>query len=115
MPHSRKPSERRKAGRAMTRIDAVARTSQGARHKLEISDLSVGGCSVLAADHPLRQGSAYGIKISGLEVLGSIATWTAGQAAGLEFEQPLHPAVADHIAALNPPLLEEADAIGTEG
>ena len=115
MPRSKSPGDRRKAPRAATTIAGVAKTGQGARHPLEIIDLSVGGCAVRSNGHPLAIGSAYGLKINGLEMLGSTATWTAGQTAGLVFENPLHPAVADHIALLHPrpaaePATREADA-----
>lgn len=110
MTDTRNPSERRGAPRNQTRIGAVAKTSQGQRHSLEINDLSIGGCAiVVAGPHGLKPGTAYGLKINGLETLGSVAAWTAGQSAGLEFERPLHPAVADHIAALNPRPLEDAE------
>jgi len=96
------PADRRRAPRAPTTIAGVAKTGQGARHALEITDLSVGGCAVRSTGHPLAAGSAYGLKIKGLETLGSTAAWTAGQTAGLEFVNPLHPAVADHFALLHP-------------
>lgn len=111
----RKNAERRAAPRLPTHIDGVARTGQGQRHMVQISDLSTGGCAlVVAGDDPLKRGVAYGLKIGGLETRGSVAAWTAGRAAGLEFERPLHPAVADHIAALNPPLLEDAELSGLD-
>ena len=96
------PHERRKSPRSPTRISGVAKASRGSRHGLEITDLSVGGCAVVATGHGLTEGSAYGLKIEGLVTLGSTATWTAGQAAGLAFENPLHPAVADYLASLHP-------------
>lgn len=74
---------------------------------MEVTDLSVSGCAIVATGHPLRPGSAYGLKINGLETLGSTATWTAGQSAGLVFENPLHPAVADHLVLLHPRPREE--------
>lgn len=105
-------AERRRSRRAPTQITGVAKTSRGERHSLEITDLSMGGCAVVADGHPLTPGSTYGIKINGLETLGSVAAWTAGQSAGLTFEAPLHPAVADHLALLHPRReeLDRADA-----
>ncbi len=95
-------SERRKAARTPTRIRAVASTSRGIRHKVTISDLSVGGCAIVSAGHPLAPDTTYGLKIDGLETLGSTTAWTDGHAAGLEFESELHPAVSDHVAARHP-------------
>ena len=95
-------SERRRSARTRTRIRAVASTSKGLRHRVVISDLSVSGCAIVSAGHPLAPGAAYGLKIDGLETLGSTAAWSDGHAAGLEFENPLHPAVSDHVAARHP-------------
>ena len=110
MSKSNKAAERRRSHRAPTRINGVAKTSRGQRHALEITDLSMGGCAVVADGHPLTLGSTYGIKINGLETLGSVAAWTAGQSAGLTFEPPLHPAVADHLALLHPRRCEELNS-----
>ena len=108
MTKSTRP-ERRRAPRKATQIGGVAKTSQGARHALAITDLSVTGCAVHATIHPLKPGSAYGLKISGLETLGSTAAWSDGKSAGLLFENPLHPAVADHLARLHPPVRDELE------
>lgn len=102
MSDSPNSSERRKAARTPTRIRAVASTSRGIRHKVIISDLSVSGCAIVSAGHPLAPGTTYGLKIDGLETLGSTAAWSDGPAAGLEFESALHPAVSDHVAARHP-------------
>lgn len=67
-----------------------------------ISDLSVSGCAIVSTGHPLAPGTAYGLKIDGLETLGSVTAWSDGHAAGLEFENELHPAVSDHVAARHP-------------
>ncbi len=107
-------ADRRRAPRSATTITGVAKTGQGARHALEITDLSIGGCAVRATGHPLAIGSAYGLKINGLETLGSRATWIAGQSAGLEFENPLHPAVADHFALLHPRPVDEPASLEAE-
>lgn len=101
MPEFQK-SERRRAARTRTRIGAVASSSRGIRHNVVISDLSVSGCAIVSAGHPLAPGAAYGLKIDGLETLGSTAAWTEGHAAGLQFENELHPAISDHVAARNP-------------
>ena len=49
------------------------------------------------------------VKINGLETLGSVAAWANGQSAGLEFQHALHPAVADYLVRLHPPVEEEPD------
>lgn len=107
MLDSRNRKERRRSPRLDTSIDAVAKTSQGARHAVRLMDLSAGGCAVTALHQPLKIGLTYGLKIDGLETLGAVASWSAGQVSGLEFVQSLHPAVADHLVRLNPPLEED--------
>jgi hypothetical protein len=99
-------SERRRAARTRTRIRAVASTSLGIRHKVVISDLSVSGCAIVTAGDRLAPGAAYGLKIEGLETLGSTAAWSDGQSAGLLFENELHPAVSDFVAARHPAEVE---------
>ena len=108
MPDKTK-AERRRSRRSDTRINAVAKTSQGARHPVQISDLSALGCAVVSQSHPLKLGLAYGLKIGGIETLGAVTAWTAGQNAGLQFERALHPAVADHLARIHPPKQDEAE------
>jgi hypothetical protein len=102
-----KSDDRRRTARLPTRINAFAKTGQGVRHTLEISDLSEGGCAVVSAGHPLTPGVAYGLKINGLEVLGSRTAWIDGRSAGLAFDAPLHPAVATHFSALHPRTCDE--------
>ena len=109
MTENSRSAERRRAPRKPTHIRGVAKTSQGGRHALAITDLSVNGCAIVATGHPLRPGSTYGLKINGIETLGSTAAWAVGQSAGLAFASPLHPAVADHIAMLHPPMTEEME------
>lgn len=100
--------ERRTASRIPTTIRAVASSSHGDDHHVEINDLSVGGCAVLSVRRPLTAGAAYGVKISGLETLGATAAWANGSLAGLAFDASLHPAVADHFAALHPRAANES-------
>lgn len=109
MPNKTQAAERRAALRTDTSINAIAKTSQGARLAVEISDLSAEGCGVRTSRHPLKAGLAYGLKIEGLETLGATTAWVAGESAGLQFERALHPAVADHLARLNPPVEETAE------
>lgn len=112
---SESSADRRRTPRTPTLIQAVAKTGQGQRQNLEVSDLSAGGCAVVTRSVPLRPGVPYGLKIGGLETLGTVTTWIAGNAAGLEFDRPLHPAVADHLANLHPrPIAaESADQVSS--
>ena len=80
----------------------LVRNGQGARQALATNDLSVGRCAIKTESHPLGIGSVFGPKVNGLEILGVVTAWTSGLRAGLEFERPLHPAVADHLARAKP-------------
>lgn len=102
MTYDEKFRDRRGSSRLPTSIAAVAQSTQGAVQRLEISDLSPEGCAVVVAGPPLVAGTVYGIKMEGLEGLVSTARWTAGQQAGLQFDRPLYPAIAEHIAARHP-------------
>jgi hypothetical protein len=102
MTDDRKFADRRRAFRVPTSIAAVARTARGLVHHVEISDLTPDGCALTAPGQPLAAGAVYALKIDGLESLPSIARWTAGARSGLQFERPLYPAIADHIAARHP-------------
>jgi hypothetical protein len=104
MTEEAKFRDRRRAFRVPTSIAVIAKTTQGSAHNLEINDLTSEGCGVTAASHPLVAGTVYGVKIDGLEGLVATARWTAAAHSGLQFDRPLHPAVADHVAARHPRL-----------
>lgn len=95
--------ERRRYPRNPTTIECVVRTSLGARQRVEINDLSESGVSVRAGGVPFAQGSAYSVKLAGLETLEAYLCWKGTSDAGFEFERPLHPAVVDHLVRLHPP------------
>ena len=96
------PKGRRKAPRLATRISAVVKSSAGIPQNVEINDLAVGGCAVSVEGHRLPAGRFFNLKIDGLEDQASVTVWSEGQQSGLAFQNPLHPAVADHFALRNP-------------
>lgn len=102
--------ERRRYPRLDTSIQAVARSTQGARYAISIADLSAKGCGVISERHSLKVGSPYSIKVAGLETLDGIAAWSAGKLAGVEFCDPLHVAVVDHLGRQHPRLSGDEDA-----
>ena len=98
----KRSDDRRAAQRFDARIDGRLNCSQGTRRSIEITDISIGGCSVVIGSQYAAGGRGYAIKIDGLETLGAEIRWIAGEGAGLQFERPLHPAVLDHIVQANP-------------
>jgi hypothetical protein len=99
MTEESKFHDRRRDYRAPTLIPAVAKAANGMAQSVVINDLTTDGCAVTATGHPLIPGRVYGVKLDGLEGLVTTARWSAGARSGLQFDRPLHPAVADHIAA----------------
>ena len=66
-----------------------ARTAASA----EIRDFSANGVRIISSGSPVT-GNQIWVKLTGLESLCGRIAWTNGSVAGIEFERPLHPAVA---------------------
>lgn len=58
-----------------------------------ISDLSERGCRLESPLTPMP-GSHIWVRLPGLESQGALVIWSSGTNVGIEFESPLHPAVA---------------------
>lgn len=74
-------------------------------------DLSTKGCS-LVTNMPLRTGGKILVRIPGLEFWSATVVWRREEAAGVEFEKPLHPAVVEHYAKFYPAPEEPVDPPG---
>jgi hypothetical protein len=61
-----------------------------------VTDLAVGGCGI-ELDADLEPGSRVWVRLPGLESLPARVAWAGDGRAGLAFDNPLHPAVVDHI------------------
>lgn len=64
-------------------------------------DLSTKGCS-LVTNMKLRTGGKVLVRIPGLEFWSATVMWRREEAAGVEFEKELHPAVVEHYAKYYP-------------
>jgi hypothetical protein len=93
--------ERRLSPRTQIDIKVAGITSWGSCIDLRVLDLSATGCAVASAGQTLSAGTAYEITIPGLEPLRTRAVRLDGVVAGLKFDRPLYPAVADHFALLH--------------
>ena len=71
-------------------------------------DLSTKGCS-LVTKMTLRTGGNVLVRIPGLEFWSATVMWRREDAAGVEFEKPLHPAVVEHYAKFYPAPEEPVD------
>ncbi|HYJ29897.1 MAG TPA: PilZ domain-containing protein [Allosphingosinicella sp.] len=61
-----------------------------------VTDLSAGGCGI-EHDIELEPGARVWLRLPGLENLPARVAWTADRKAGLSFDNPLHPAVVEHV------------------
>lgn len=96
IPESLAGAEQRRAGdRKTVRLVASVRERCSTAHHAVISDLSRTGCQVsnifLRANHPVW------VRFGSLAPIESRVVWARSDVAGVRFEQPLHPAVLDHI------------------
>lgn len=93
----------------------------GRRSSAQISDLSTHGCKVRTASVLLAQDATIWIKLGGRDQLKAQVRWHKADLAGVEWENPLHPAILDHIYAIHdasrepPPTVPDAKRIERQG
>lgn len=71
----------------------------GGRSTAEISDLSTHGCKVRTSRTLLKKDATVWIKLGSRDPLKGDVRWHKEDFAGVEWENPLHPAILDHIYA----------------
>jgi PilZ domain-containing protein len=104
---------RRRSPRYGVDVDGVIRGDSGAQHTVAISNLSVDGCRMSASGRRLAAGTALTIGVGPVGRLHARVVWRVGAVHGISFDQPLHPAVLDHIRlflSTEPALIEERPA-----
>ena len=88
--------------RAATRLRIAAEAGirrTGVRgYRVRIFDASVEGCKVEFVERP-AVGERVWIKFDGLEALEGTVRWVTGHIGGVKFEQPMHEAVFQRLAA----------------
>lgn len=62
-----------------------------------IVDLSVSGCRV-STQGTFAQGTHVCLRIEGMNSMWGTVVWQQGTDVGIAFDQPMHPAVVEHIA-----------------
>lgn len=95
--------ERRQADRQRMRMNVRCRIAPGQSPEVWLTEISITGCQIGVREGLLAAGRYVVIKAGGLEGLPGTVRWVLGEAAGIEFEQPLHPAVLDHLLSGSQP------------
>lgn len=93
--------EQRKFNRVELGAAVSVRSREGGREVGTIENLSVGGCAITARG-TYTVGARYFVTIAHFQSFPGRVVWCNGERFGIEFETPLHPAIVDHIARLNP-------------
>lgn len=89
-------ADHRTRRRAPFRIAAVLRDRMSNKFHVELVDLSSSGFQAEA--HPsLDPGAIVWLAIPGMEGLEATVMWRRRAVVGCRFNQPLHPAVFDHL------------------
>ncbi|GEM_PF-2287117 len=75
------------------------RTGSGRMHVVRVSDLSVSGCRLHQNFSLLEVGKTIMMRLADIGPIESVVRWKNGMDVGVSFQQPLHPAVLDHLLA----------------
>ncbi|MCA1661445.1 MAG: PilZ domain-containing protein [Novosphingobium sp.] len=93
-----KPLRSRRHGRRRVQVDATLRNGSGVARGAELTDLSEAGCRMELGEGAVEPDEVLVVRPGGLGGLTGRVRWTRGNAAGVEFADPLHPAVVDHVS-----------------
>ncbi|MBX9860721.1 MAG: PilZ domain-containing protein [Sphingomonas sp.] len=89
--------QRREGERARVMMVASIRERSATAHNAVINDLSLHGCQV--SNIFLRAGKPVWVRFGNLAPIEATVMWARGDQSGIRFNQALHPAVLDHVAA----------------
>jgi hypothetical protein len=84
----------RKSQRVHLSAEIMLRRAGQNSYRVKIFDASPHGCKAEFVDRPKLDELVW-IKFEGLEALEAMVCWVRGFEVGLEFENPIHPAVFD--------------------
>nr|WP_166178789.1 PilZ domain-containing protein [Altererythrobacter segetis] len=102
--------DRRRAARYGVQIQGLIRGEDGVERAVAISNLSVEGCRLNVPGRHLAAGTMLTIGVGPVGLLHAHVAWRVGAVHGVSFDQPLHPAVLDHIRlflSTEPAVIEE--------
>lgn len=103
---ARRSVERRWEKRRTALIQAHFREHGRTRSPVEVVDLSRLGCRVRLTN-PIILGKHAWVTLPSLQAWNCSVAWLEGHDAGLEFSEPLHPAVADLVVERAQPALPD--------
>jgi hypothetical protein len=89
--------ERRKLDRQAAVAQGKVRLSANVWLAVTITDITVQGCKIEATNWPTSPGQAIWLKLESLCSLEAEVRWVLPDHVGIEFKEPLHPAVVDHL------------------
>jgi hypothetical protein len=88
--------EKRREPRYCVDIDARVRNGTGNARRVNVTNLSQQGCRFRLGER-LGAGAFLTITVERVGFLDARVKWRDGDWHGIRFDQPLHPAVLDHI------------------
>ena len=90
--------ERRRWPRLALQTDIEFRRKRETHYTIAMHDLTPQGCRI-ASPERVDPGEMVWVQLPTLQSLASQVKWTTGWQSGVEFDQPMHPAVFDLMAA----------------
>lgn len=91
--------ELRREERFLVQVAGRYRPRHGGSRDIWIKDLSEYGCRFYDKFSILETGADLLVKIRDIGPIPASVKWREGSIAGVEFEQPLHPSVLQHIVS----------------
>jgi hypothetical protein len=92
-------SSNRRTERKPVGIEGRYRTGSGVPRDVWITDLSRTGCRFFDRFGTMQRGKPITIRIGSIGPLPAVVRWWNNHVNGVEFEQPLHESVYDHLVA----------------
>lgn len=88
--------ERRRRARFALNVPLHLRLPGSSYRDARLLDVSLGGCRLQSLT-PIRFGETVFLRLPGLAILRGEAAWAHDLFAGIEFDEPMAPAVLDHL------------------
>jgi hypothetical protein len=106
-------NERRRAPRFGVEVEGIIHSGLWGDDRVAIDNLSIDGCRFSSARRRIAAGTALTMAVGPVHLIHARVAWRVGPVHGVHFDQPLHPAVLDHIRLFlsrEPALIEERPA-----
>lgn len=92
------PATPRKSVRVGLEAEVVLRRTGQSNYRVQVHDASPDGCKLEFVERP-RLDERVWIKFDGMDAVEALVCWVEGNAAGVEFTRPIHPAVFQTLVA----------------